>query len=110
MRKSPPARNGCDIALLVDEEVGERNAEGRFVLERGAMEADVLKALAMRNMRVCVVPFDPKITPTIEALRLAKPRLVFNLTEWLSGDRRHDSGDERGDPDRRLEPAVANLP
>lgn len=91
MRQASARSERCDVALLVDEEVGERNADGRFVLERGVMEANVLKALTARNMSVCVVPFDPQITPTIEALRRANPRLVFNLTEWLGGNRRHDS-------------------
>lgn len=91
MRKSSSGRNGCDIALLVDEEVGERRDDGRFVIERGSMEADVLNALSARGMSARVIPFDLQITPTIEALREAKPRLVFNLTEWLGGNRRHDS-------------------
>jgi D-alanine-D-alanine ligase len=37
------------------------------------------------------VPFDPQITPTIETLRRLEPKLVFNLTEWLGGNRRLDS-------------------
>jgi D-alanine-D-alanine ligase len=81
----------CDIAVLVDEEVGETNAAGRFVVERGTMEWQVVRTLAAARSNICVVPFDPKITPTIDALRLLEPRLVFNLTEWLSGDRRLDS-------------------
>jgi D-alanine-D-alanine ligase len=40
---------------------------------------------------VCIVPFDPEITPTVEKLRSLKPRLVFNLTEWVGGNRRLDS-------------------
>ena len=91
MRKQSAAAGACDIALLVDEEVGERRADGRFVLERGSMEANVLSALAAHKMSVCVVPFDPAITPTIEALRRSAPRLVFNLTEWVAGNRRLDS-------------------
>jgi D-alanine-D-alanine ligase len=77
--------------LLVDAEVGERKKDGRFVLDRGSMEAHVLEALAARGMSVCVVAFDPAITPTIEALRRLRPRLVFNLTEWIAGNRRLDS-------------------
>ncbi len=91
MRHPTGRLKGCDVALLVDDEVGERNADGRFVLERGVMEAQVLKALTARKLSVWVVPFDPQITPTIDALRQANPRLVFNLTEWLGGNRRLDS-------------------
>jgi len=81
----------CDVAVLVDEEVGERDASGRFAVERGSMEAHVLHALAASSLQVCVVPFDPAITPTVEVLRRLEPRLVFNLTEWISGDRRLDA-------------------
>lgn len=81
----------CDIAVLVDEEVGERDSKGRFVVERRSMEAQVLQALRQQRHTTCVVPFNPKITPTIEALRALKPRLVFNLTEWVGGDRRLDA-------------------
>jgi D-alanine-D-alanine ligase len=81
----------CDIAILVDEEVGERNADGDFVLERGTMEWQVMQALGAQRGEIHVVPFDARITPTIDTLRELQPRLVFNLTEWLAGDRRLDS-------------------
>ena len=87
-RDSKSAR--CDIAVLVDEEVGERNAAGRFVVERRSMEEHVLRALGQRHS-ICVVPFDPALTPTIDELRTLKPRLVFNLTEWVGGKRRLDA-------------------
>ena len=81
----------CDIAILVDDEVGKRNVDGDFVLERGTMEWQVVQALVAQGRELSVLPFDPKITPTIDALRVLRPRLVFNLTEWLAGDRRLDS-------------------
>ena len=81
----------CDIVLLVDEEVGERNGSGRFVVEPRTMEAHVLHSLQEQQRKVCVLPFDPKIVPTIEALRALRPRLVFNLTEWVRGNRRLDA-------------------
>ena len=77
--------------MLVDEEIGEHDASGNFVVEPGSMEASVLQTLRTRGMRVCVVPFDAQITPTIEALRTLQPKLVFNLTEWIAGDRRFDA-------------------
>ncbi len=77
--------------MLVDEEVGEHDRQGRFVVERGSMEAQVVQALAYPRRKICIVPFAPAVTPTIEALRALKPRLVFNLTEWVDGDRRLDS-------------------
>src|SRR5205823_308165 len=52
----------CEIAVLVDAEVGAPDKEGRFVLERGTMEWHVLKALEQQLDGVCVVPFDPEIT------------------------------------------------
>jgi D-alanine-D-alanine ligase len=91
MQGEPPATEPCDIALLVDEEIGARDANGRFVVEAGTMEAHVLSCLEARHAQVCVVPFDPAITPTVEALRALAPRLVFNLTEWVGGDRRLDA-------------------
>jgi D-alanine-D-alanine ligase len=91
MRKSCATREGCDVAILVDEETGALNSAGRFVLDRGCMEAYVLQALRKQHASVTVVPFDPRITPTIETLRALKPRLVFNLTEWIDGDRRLDA-------------------
>jgi D-alanine-D-alanine ligase len=81
----------CDVAVLVDEEVGEHDASGRFVVERGSMEAQVLQALTRQSFSACVVPFDPAITPTVETLRALSPRVVFNLTEWIAGDRRLDA-------------------
>lgn len=81
----------CDIAVLVDAEVGEPDDAGRFVLERGVMEWHVVQMLRRSERSVCIVPFDPEITPTIETLRTLKPRLVFNLTEWVAGNRRLDS-------------------
>jgi D-alanine-D-alanine ligase len=77
--------------VLVDEEVGSLSDSGRFVVDPGSMEAYVLHALRKQYSGIAVVPFDPQITPTIEALRALSPRLVFNLTEWIGGDRRLDA-------------------
>jgi D-alanine-D-alanine ligase len=84
-------RSRCEIAVLVDAEAGDIDDAGRFVVERGSMEWQVLQTLERAQRDVCAVPFDPAITPTIEALRVLKPRLVFNLTEWVAGNRRLDS-------------------
>lgn len=84
-------QGGCDIAVLVDEEVGERDGRGGFVADAGSMEAQVAQALHRSGHKICVVPFDPAVTPTIEALRALEPRLVFNLTEWIGGDRSLDA-------------------
>jgi D-alanine-D-alanine ligase len=81
----------CEIAVLVDAEVGEPDDAGDFVLERGVMEWHVVQTLQRADRSVCIVPFDPEITPTVEKLRSLKPRLVFNLTEWVAGNRRLDS-------------------
>jgi D-alanine-D-alanine ligase len=87
-------RNGaqrCDIALLVDVETGEPDAEGRFVPDTGSMESAVLDALQRLDHRVTVVPFSIALDDTLRRLRGLAPRLVFNLTEWLDGDRRLDA-------------------
>src|SRR5215210_2788647 len=89
--RSSSKRAICDVAVLVDEEVGERNAHGRFVVDRGSMEEYVLRALQLRHRDVHVVPFNPQVSPTVDELRALKPRLVFNLTEWVGGNRRLDA-------------------
>ncbi len=91
MSKSSAKRTRCDVAMLVDEEIGARNAHGRFVVDRGSMEDYVLRALQLRHRDVRVVPFSPQITPTIDELRAIGPKLVFNLTEWVGGNRRLDA-------------------
>ncbi|MDO8595915.1 MAG: hypothetical protein Q7R45_04745, partial [Sulfuricaulis sp.] len=77
----------CDVAMLVDAETGERNRSGRFVSDRGSMEQRVLECLRARYSRVAVVPFGPDIVATLTELRKLRPRIVFNLTEWVDGDR-----------------------
>jgi D-alanine-D-alanine ligase len=89
MRKKRPPR--CDIALLVDEETGDYLRDGRFRVERHSVEAHVLSCLATQRRRVEVVPVDPAIQTTIARLRALEPRLVFNLTEWVDGDRHLDA-------------------
>lgn len=81
----------CDVALLVDEETGAHSGTGRFVPDRGGMESHILRCLRAQHERVAVVPFNPELTATIEALRSLKPRVVFNVTEWVDGDRGLDS-------------------
>jgi D-alanine-D-alanine ligase len=80
-----------DIAVLVDAETGAFDKSGEFELERGTMEWQVVQQLTRGRASIRVLPFDAQITPTVEALRAAKPDLVFNLTEWVAGDRRLDS-------------------
>lgn len=95
MPQAQPAQQAqqddCSIVLLVDEETGTRAKSGRFVPDRGSVEARVLAQLVERYGNVTVVPFTRDVVATIEALREIKPRLVFNLTEWLDGDRSLDA-------------------
>jgi len=81
----------CNIVLLVDEETGTRLKSGRFVPDRGSVEAHVLARLTERYGAVTVVPFTRDVVATIQALRDIEPDLVFNLTEWLDGDRSLDA-------------------
>jgi D-alanine-D-alanine ligase len=88
----PPVPSGrCDVVLLVDDEAVTARRGGRFVPDRHSVEAYVLRCLRKRHARVEVVPFDPRLTPTVERLRELAPRLVFNLTEWIDGDRSQDA-------------------
>jgi D-alanine-D-alanine ligase len=80
----------CDVAMLVDEETGERNMSGRFVPDRGSMEERMLESLRARYRGVAVVPFGPDIVATLTELRGLKPRIVFNVTEWVASDRKLD--------------------
>lgn len=79
------------IVLLVDEETGTRLRSGRFVPHRGSVEARVQARLVELYGDVKVVPFTRDVVGTIEELREADPHLVFNLTEWLDGDRSMDA-------------------
>jgi D-alanine-D-alanine ligase len=84
-------KNKCEVALLVDEETGERLKSGRFVPDRGSMEEHILKCLRAHYSNVAVVPFNPDVTRTIMALRALEPGIVFNATEWVDGDRSLDA-------------------
>lgn len=90
MAKRKAKRGRCDVAMLVDAENGERNKTGRFVLDRASMEEHVYKALRPRYERIAVVPFGPDVGATLAELTALDPRIVFNLTEWVDGDRKLD--------------------
>lgn len=90
MPRKKPGKNRCEVALLVDEETGERLQSGRFVPDRGSMEKRVLECLRARYPRVVVVPFGPDIVATLTELRRLRPQIVFNLTEWVASDRKLD--------------------
>lgn len=81
----------CDVALLVDIETGARGPSGKFVADRGSVEELLYRCLRTLYANVVMVPFDPAVTPTIAELRALKPRVVFNITEWVDGDRRLDA-------------------
>jgi D-alanine-D-alanine ligase len=89
MKKSNPPR--CDVVLLVDEETGEYGRDGRFIPEDDDVEEKVLRALRRSYQRVEVVPYTRDHEATANWLRRLNPRIVFNLTEWLDGDRRQDA-------------------
>lgn len=55
------------------------------------MEALLYRCLRALYRNVVIVPFDPAVTPTIAELRALNPRVVFNVTEWVDGDRRMDA-------------------
>lgn len=80
----------CDVVLLVDQETGHRTRNGEFIVDRGSVESQVLRALRQQYRRIAVVPYDSDTKVTIAELRSLNPRLVFNLTEWIDGDRSRD--------------------
>ncbi len=90
-KRSSEQNKRCDVALLVDIETGARGASGKFVVDRGSVEALLYRCLRTLYKAVVVVPFDPAVSPTIDELRALKPRVVFNITEWVNGDRRLDA-------------------
>lgn len=77
--------------MLVDEETVTHSKSGAYVPDRSSVEDYVLHALRAQHARVEVVPFAADPAVTIERLRALKPRLVFNLTEWVDGDRGMDA-------------------
>ncbi len=81
----------CDVVLLVDVETGEYGRDGRFIPEDDDVEEKVLRALRRRYRRVEVVPYTRDREATARWLSRLDPRIVFNLTEWLDGDRRQDA-------------------
>lgn len=81
----------CDVAMLVDEETGARRAAGHFVPDRNSVEAYVFNALRASYGTVTLVPFGRDIARTMAELRALNPRIVFNLTEWVDGDRALDA-------------------
>lgn len=91
MRVNQNDRGRRGIVLLVDEETGARRRAGYFAPDRYSAEAYVLDALRARYRRVEVVPFHPDVTATAAELRRLDPALVFNLTEWVDGDRALDA-------------------
>ncbi|MDB5809986.1 MAG: D-alanine--D-alanine ligase [Betaproteobacteria bacterium] len=90
MAQRKTKNNRCDVAILVDAENGERNQRGRFVLDRASMEEHVFNALRAHYRNISIVPFGPDIAATLAELKTLKPRMIFNLTEWVDGDRKLD--------------------
>jgi D-alanine-D-alanine ligase len=80
----------CDVLLLVDAETGTLNRRGRFVPTRGSVEAHIFRELRRQGQRVAVLAFGADLMATIRALQQLAPRVVFNLTEWIDGERRLD--------------------
>ena len=97
-KKSVRGRHGgnsatarCDIALLVDAEAGDRRSSGQFVPLRSSVEAYVFAELSRQGLQVTVIPFVAGVDETLNELRTLKPKLVFNLTECVDGDRSQDA-------------------
>ena len=84
-----PAR--CDIVLLVDAEAVDLRKSGLYVPDRSSVEAYLLAELRSQGLQVTALPFVAGVEATIATLRALKPRLVFNLTECVDGDRSQDA-------------------
>lgn len=81
----------CDMVMLVDAEAGVRKLHGAFVPDRSSVEAYLLAELRRQGLRVVVVPFEAGVDAALAELRSLKPKLVFNLTECVDGDRSQDA-------------------
>jgi D-alanine-D-alanine ligase len=91
LRRKNPAAPRCDVALLVDAEAVDRRRTGTYVPDRNSVEAYLLAELRMQGLQVSILPFQAGADATIGELRALKPRLVFNLTECIDGDRSQDA-------------------
>jgi D-alanine-D-alanine ligase len=89
-KKNNPPSVRCDVAILVDAETGAYNRSGVFVPDRGSVESQVLGILQSQFRSVFVVPFEAVASVIGDKLRALRPHLVFNLTEWIDGDRSRD--------------------
>lgn len=87
MTKTRTNKERCDVVLLVDVETVDEGADGRYHPEPDGMEAAVYARLEERWGQVTIVPFETEVGATVARLAALKPRLVFNLTEWIDGDR-----------------------
>ena len=83
--------HACDIAVLVDEEVGASDARWTFCCgawHHGMVCAASAGAAASQYPRRS---FRHRDHADDRGAQSSKPELVFNLTEWVAGDRRLDS-------------------
>lgn len=81
----------CDMVMLVDAEAGVRKSHGDFVPDRSSVEDYLLAELRQQGYQVVVVPFEAGVDAALAELRSLKPKLVFNLTECVDGDRSQDA-------------------
>lgn len=89
MKKTGSAA-ATQVVLLVDVETGEWNAPGRFLPDAHSVERRVLTALKAQHRCVTVLPYE-NVRRTGAHLARLQPDVVFNLTEWIDGDRRKDA-------------------
>lgn len=91
MTQKKHAGRRCDVAVLVDEETVTHAKSGAWLPDHRSVEEYVLKALRKQHEHVELVPFAADVGATIAGLQALRPRLVFNLTEWMDGDRGLDA-------------------
>lgn len=77
--------------MLVDHAAVQERSRGEYFLQPGTHEEHIRRALRRLNTQVSVLPFFPELSKTLDSLRSAKPRVVFNLTECLGENRRLDA-------------------
>lgn len=56
-------------------------------MDAGSVEAQVLRELRRMDVLVRVLPFNEH---AVNTLKVNRPQVVFNLTEWIDGDRTRD--------------------
>ena len=82
------------VLMLVDEETvapEDPQLVAAISPTTPVMEHHVATGLREAGHTVNLLPFGQDLVQTIESIRSQQPNVIFNLTEWVQGDRRKDA-------------------